>query len=89
MSTIVKTRLIKIGNSRGIRLPVSVLEQVGMSDQVEVEIESDHLLIRPVARPARDGWEEQFQQMSARGDDRLLDEEFSGATQWDKEEWQW
>lgn len=89
MSTIVKTNIVKIGNSHGIRIPKLLLEQIGLMGQVEVEAQSDQLVIRPIVKTTREGWSEKFQEMAVRGDDTLLDEETLTASQWDKEEWEW
>ncbi|MDQ2730368.1 MAG: AbrB/MazE/SpoVT family DNA-binding domain-containing protein [Armatimonadota bacterium] len=89
MSTIVKTRIVKIGNSHGIRIPKSLLEQVGLVGQVEVEVQSDGLIVRPASGQPRQGWEEQFRLMAARGDDQLLDPELVSGSQWDEVEWEW
>ncbi len=88
MTSIVKTRLVKIGNSQGIRIPKPVLEQAGLTGEVQVEVEADHLVIRPANLP-RQGWEEQFRAMAAVGDDRLLDADALRPTHWEAEEWQW
>ncbi len=85
----VKTNIIKIGNSQGIRIPKPLLEQVGLSGEVELEVQADTLLVRPVRRSAREGWEEQFEHMAAQGDDGLLDGEQLNASSWDEDEWQW
>jgi antitoxin MazE len=84
--SLVKTPIIKIGNSRGIRIPKVVIDQVGLGDEVEIDVQRDQLVIRSTARP-RYGWDEQFQAMAQRGDDQLLDE--STPTQWDRSEWKW
>ena len=89
MSTIVKTKIVKIGNSHGIRIPKLLLEQIGLMDQVEVEAQSHQLIVRPIVKTIREGWSEKFQEMAARGDDELVDEETLTASEWDKEEWQW
>ena len=89
MSTIVKTNIVKIGNSHGIRIPKLLLEQIGLMGQVEVEAQSHQLVVRPIIKTIRAGWAEKFQEMVARGDDELLDEETLTASQWDNEEWQW
>lgn len=81
-----KARIIRIGNSHGIRIPKPVLEQVGLHGEVEIGIEGDALLIRP-AGGVRAGWAEAFQLMARRGDDVLLDPEIP--TEWDKDQWQW
>jgi antitoxin MazE len=86
MGMAIRTRLIKIGNSQGIRIPKALIEQVGLGQDVEVEAQDGQLVIRPVRHP-RAGWEAEFRAMAARGDDRLLDAETP--TQWDESEWHW
>jgi antitoxin MazE len=87
MSTVIKTRLVKIGNSHGVRIPKLVLEQLNLSSDVELEVQDDHLIVRPVARPRAD-WAEQFRHMAERGDDQLLDPDVT-LTEWEATEWQW
>lgn len=88
MTTAVKTRIIKIGNSQGIRIPKVLLQQVGLHHEVEVEAQLGQLVIRPVT-VARQGWEQAFQAMAAQGDDHLLDPEPLALTEWEKSEWEW
>lgn len=88
MTNTVKTRLVKIGNSQGIRIPKVLLEQVGLNGEVQMEVEADRLVLRPAAGP-RQGWEEHFQRMAALGDDQLLDADTLPPTRWDAEEWDW
>lgn len=83
-----KTSLVRIGNSRGIRIPKTVLEQCRLSETVELEVEKDRLVIRPARKP-RSGWEDAFRLMAQQGDDVLLDREFSTSTRWDRTEWKW
>jgi antitoxin MazE len=81
-----KSHLIQIGNSRGVRIPKVLLEQLGFSDEVEMAVEADQLVIRSARRP-REGWEDQFRVMHERGDDRP-NEEFSTSTG-DEQQWEW
>ena len=83
-----KTNIVQIGNSKGIRLPKSVLEQCRFKDAVEIEIEGNALIIRPVHVP-RSGWSEAFSGMEQHKDDKLLDADTASATEWDKSEWRW
>jgi len=82
----VKTQIIKIGNSRGIRIPKLLIEHVGLGSEAEITVERDRLIIRPTARP-RISWDEQFRAMAERGDDRMLDELVP--TRWEGNEWTW
>lgn len=69
-----KTNVIRIGNSRGIRIPKTLLEQCHLRNEVELEVRDDHLVVRPAAKP-RSGWEDAFRRMHEQGDDALLDRE--------------
>ncbi len=84
----VKGQIVRIGNSQGIRIPKVLIEQTGLSKQVEIFVQDDSLVIRP-ARPVREGWEAAFQEMARLGDDALLDAGSLPPTRWDEEEWEW
>ena len=83
-----KARIIRIGNSQGIRIPKPLLEQSGLGDQVELEVQPDQIIIRRARRP-REGWTQAFEAMAAKGDDELLDVHGAGGSEWDREEWEW
>ena len=83
-----KTRIVKIGNSQGIRIPKPLLEQTGLHGEVEMDAANNALVIRP-ARRARAGWAAAFQEMASRGDDVLLDDVAPSLTQWDEDQWEW
>jgi antitoxin MazE len=90
MTTVVKTRIVRIGNSQGIRIPKLLLEQVQFAEneEVELEVQSDQIVIRSTYK-ARHGWTAAFKQMAERQDDELLDAESPSTTEWDEEEWEW
>ena len=88
MGTGTKAHIVKIGNSRGIRIPKPLLEQIELGEEVELEIQDGQLVIRSAQSP-RHGWDEQFAEMAQSGDDRLLDAEAVELTSWDKDEWEW
>ncbi len=83
---ITKTRIIQIGNSRGIRVPKVLLEHAHLPDEVELQAENGRLIVR-AARGARAGWADAAKAMHDRGDDQLLDA--TTASQFDEKEWQW
>jgi antitoxin MazE len=83
---IMRARIVKIGNSRGIRIPKPVLEQTGIQDDVEIELENNCIILRPIHR-AREGWAQAFQRMADDGADELIIDEISDP--WDENEWQW
>ena len=84
-----KTQLIKIGNSRGVRLPKAIIEQLGLEDEIELEVRPDEIALRPAKRKPRDGWAESFKKMAERGDDALIDGPLPSLTKFDEEEWEW
>jgi antitoxin MazE len=63
--------VIKIGNSKGIRLSKTLLDKYNIQDTVEVILEKGQIVIKPLSRP-RKGWEKAFKKMTENGDDRLL-----------------
>ena len=83
-----KTRIVRIGNSRGVRIPKPMLEQTGLSDEVEFSVVDGALVIRPVKHP-RDGWAEAFREMARQGDDAQLDDPLTAMSSWDQDEWEW
>lgn len=82
----VRTHLIRIGNSRGIRIPKPLLEQAGLGETVQLVAERGRLVIQPDRAP-RQGWAEAFAAMAERGDDRLLLGEITNS--FDRDEWTW
>ena len=83
-----KTKIVKIGNSRGIRIPKPLIAQAGIQEEVEISLEENRLVIAPAGHP-RSGWDEAFRAMASRGDDSLLDDVGTIGTKWDEEEWEW
>jgi len=83
-----RARVVKIGNSQGIRIPKSLLEQTGIMNDVELEVEKNQIIIRPISNP-RTGWDNAFKTMADRGDDALINGDDSISHSWDQEEWQW
>ena len=83
-----RTSLIRIGNSQGIRIPKILIEQCHLGAEVELEVEDKTLLVRAVTHP-RQEWEESFRAMAAAGDDILLDGDLRRQSSWDEDEWQW
>ena len=81
-----KTRIVRIGNSRGVRLPKVVLEEAQLPDEVELRAERGRIIICSATRP-RAGWAEAARRMRARAEDQLLDPPV--ATQFDREDWEW
>jgi antitoxin MazE len=82
-----KIELVRIGNSRGIRIPKPLIEQCGFGDEVDLRVENDSLIISPPRLP-REGWEAKFRAAaSATPDEDLLGT--AGGNEFDRKEWRW
>jgi len=81
-----KARIVRIGNSKGVRLPKPLLAEAGLSDEVEIHAREGAIVISRAWRP-RAGWRDAARRAHERGDDRLLDEPVS--TRFDEEDWTW
>lgn len=81
-----KTRIVRIGNSQGVRLPRPMLEQAGLGEDVVLRVTPGRIVIE-AARPPRTGWSAAAKAMRAAGDDQLLDP--AAPTRFDREEWEW
>lgn len=81
-----RTRIVRIGNSQGIRVPRPLIEQAQLPEEVELHAEPGRLVVR-AARGPRDGWADAARAMRERGEDGLLDA--PTVTTFDDEEWTW
>ncbi len=90
MSAVIRTQIIKIGNSQGVRIPELLLEQANLAEGEEIElvVDQEQIVLRSIA-PPRHGWDEAFKAMAEHGDDALLDDGAATTTSWDDEEWEW
>ena len=83
---IMKAQIIQIGNSQGIRIPKVLLEETGISGEVELEAAPDGILIRNIKKPRGD-WEERFKTLAETDDDVPLDG--TGPASFDEKKWKW
>lgn len=81
-----KARIVRIGNSRGVRLPKVLIDQANLSEEVELRAAPGRIVLEAVRRP-REGWAEAARRMHDRSEDRLLDA--PSPTQFDDQEWEW
>jgi len=81
-----KTKLVRIGNSRGVRIPKPLIEQAGLEADVELHVTESGILIGPVREP-RAGWEEAARELEERGEGGLLDA--PAPMDFDEAEWSW
>ena len=81
-----KTRLVRIGNSRGVRLPKAIIAQAGLTEEVELDFRDGAIIIAR-ATSARSGWADAAKKMRQRAEDFLLDP--LAPTLFDEKEWKW
>ena len=81
-----KTKIIRIGNSRGVRIPKPLLEEAGLEDVVTLRV-VDGAIVIAAEKESRAGWEEAAALASERQEDSLLDE--LTPTRFDNDEWEW
>lgn len=82
---LMKTRIVRIGNSQGVRIPKPLLEEAGLEGDVELRLTDEGLVVAPAA--PRAGWRDDAEALRARGESGLLDEPVP--TAFDETEWVW
>ena len=84
-----KIKIVKIGNSKGIRIPKTLLRQTGIGEEVNLEVEDNQIILKAINSPVRSGWESAFAKMTS-NDDKFLDATFlNNQSSFDKSEWEW
>ena len=84
-----KPKVIKIGNSRGIRIPKSLIDESDLKSEVDLEVIDGQIIIKSICR-SRESWDSAFKKMAKNNDDILLDSvTLTQQSTWDKEEWEW
>lgn len=84
-----KTKLVKIGNSRGIRIPKSFIDQSGITNEVELELGDGKIIVKSISN-VRKGWDAAFKNMAKNNDDVLLDQDaINDQSSFDENEWTW
>lgn len=84
---IMKSQLIRIGNSQGIRIPKTLIDQCNLSDILDIKVEKGCLIITS-QKSLREGWEGSFRKMAKNKDDTLLHDD-TMKNDWDDNEWEW
>ena len=64
--------IVNIGNSQGIRIPKSILSQCHINDKVELEIEDNKIILKPIQNKPRNNWNIKFKEMTENEDDELI-----------------
>ena len=83
-----RTRIVRIGNSQGVRIPKALLEESGLGGEVDISVQDGAIVIAAANRP-RQGWDEAFSRMVLHGDDELLDADAATSGAFDAESWEW
>ena len=79
-----KTAIIEIGNSRGLRLPKLILQQCKIDAFVELEVEGKNIVIKPMKARVRQGWREAFAK-AGKEKKQLIDDKID----LDSKDWRW
>ena len=80
-----RAKLIQIGNSQGVRLPKSVIDQCHLEGELSLDIEGSKLIISST-RQAREGWSEKFRAM---GPEEAIQDPMEFSNEFDQTEWEW
>jgi len=84
-----KTKIIRIGNSQGVRIPKPLIEESGITEEIEMILRDNEIVLRS-AETIRKDWEAYFEKMAKEDDDALLDQEaIEKTSDWDEDEWTW
>jgi len=78
--------IVPIGNSKGIRLPKAILEQLQIADKMNLEVENQQIILKPINKSTREGWVDAFEKMHDRKEDTMLMPEEHVA---ETSEWEW
>jgi antitoxin MazE len=81
-----RAKVVQIGNSRGVRIPKSILTACGIGDMVDLSVDDGKIVLQ-AAPQVRQGWAEAAQEMARQQDDELLDP--PTPTAFDEDEWEW
>ena len=82
---IMHTDIIKIGNSRGIRIPAYILKECNIDNEVDIQVNEGKIILAPV-KAARVGWNKKFKEMHENNEDCLLINEDVDI---ELEDWKW
>ena len=81
-----RTTLVPIGNSKGIRIPKAILEQCHFIKEVDLRVQGNTVILKSIKQGVRQGWDEAFKTMHQKGDDRLL---INDALDLEIKDWEW
>ena len=81
-----KAHIVRIGNSRGVRLPKTLLQEAQLEGEVELQAEPGRILISKPSQP-RAGWADAARRMREQDEDSLIDQPIP--TRFDTDDWKW
>ena len=81
-----KASIVPIGSSKGLRIPRMLLQECHIGKEVDLEVKGENIVIKPIKREPRKGWEQVFKRMHESMDDRLL---IDDSIDLDMENWEW
>ncbi len=81
-----RTSIVPIGNSKGIRIPSSLLKLCHITSEVDLNIHGNAIELCPIQKKPRSGWEKAFEEMHLRKDDVLFIED---TIDLNIKDWQW
>ena len=79
-----KTNLIKIGNSKGVRIASSIIRECELGNEIEIKVIDKKVIIEALKEP-RSNWNNSFKKMHKNNEDILISE---GSNNFDKD-WEW
>ena len=85
---IIKSKIVRIGNSQGIRIPHFLLQQLHLANEVEMSIQDDQLVIRSARKPRQD-WEARFARTTPAEELSIEQDDLPQLSDWDGTEWTW
>ena len=84
-----KTKLIKIGNSYGVRIPKPLIIEYDLHNDIEIEQSNNSIIIRKSEPEVRKDWDTAFKKMAKNKDDKLIESKSVFSDKFAREEWEW
>ena len=67
-----KSSIVPIGNSKGIRIPKAILKQCNIEKDIILEVKDNCIIIKSFKQDPRKNWEKSFKKMSKNKEDQLI-----------------
>ena len=81
-----KLNIVQIGNSKGVRIPKSILNQCNIENEIDLEVENGKIIMYPINNEPRKNWDKMFKQMHENQDDAML---IDDKIDLDMDNWEW